>query len=107
MAYGYVDNEIETWFPGAPVDKTGNEVAQIPDMDFSGSIRYDLSLGKLGVASPQFECSYIGPAEIATTNTAGTHGDYWTFNARLNYRDNDSGLGVSIFVENISDLTIG
>ena len=39
-------------------------------------------------------------------DTANTHAElpgYWTFNARLDYRDSDSGLSVSLFVENISD----
>ena len=84
-------------------DYSGNTVLNINEMDFSSSIRYDLPLGRLGVLSPQFEMHYLGMRQGDTANLATETGDYWTFNARLHYQDNDSGLGVSLYVTNISD----
>ncbi len=71
-------------------------------MDFGGSIRYDFPVGKWGVLSPQFEASYVGAMQGNSINTVEYDG-YWTFNALLEYRDNHSGISVSIFVDNIAD----
>ena len=103
LTYGYVDSEIEEYIANAAEDLIGNKLLNSNDMDLNGSIRYDLRIGKLGVLSPRFEWVYVGAAQNSLENNTGESGDFWTSNARLNCRDNDSELGVSLFVENISD----
>jgi len=103
MVYGFVKSEIEKYFDDAPIDFTGNTILNINDSDFSASIRYDFSLGDKGDLSPQFESNYMGELHPDTANEAPLLDGYWTHNASLNYRSSGGRVGVSAFVENISD----
>ena len=104
LSYGYSDNEIEKYIPGALEDNTGNRLAHSDESDFSGSIRYELALGGSGVLAPQLEWFYHGPRPVDSTGRSGNFGgDFWSWSARLRYENEASGFSVSVFVENISD----
>ena len=103
LAYGFVESEIEQYFDDAPIDFTGNTILNINDSDFSALISYDFSLGDKGSLSPQFESSYMGDLHPDTANVAPILDGYWTHNASLNYRSSGGRVGVSAFVENMSD----
>ncbi len=102
-AYGFVESEIEKYFDDAPVDFTGNTILNINDSDFSFLIGYDFSLGDKGFLTPQYDASYIGDLHPDTANEAPLLEGYWTHNASLNYLNLSGRVGVSVFVENISD----
>ena len=104
LSYGYSDNEIEKYIPGARVDYSGNRLAHSDESDFSGSIRYEYALGGSAVLAPQLEWFYHGPRPVDSTGRSGDWGgDFWSYSARLRYENRGSGFSVSVFVENISD----
>ena len=104
LSYGYSDNEIEKYIPGALEDNSGNRLAHSDESDFSGSIRYELALGGSAVLAPQLEWFYHGPRPVDSTGRSGNFGgDFWSYSARLRYENQASGFSVSVFVENISD----
>ena len=103
MAYGFVNSEIEEYFDDAPIDFTGNTILNINDKDFSAIIVYDFLLGNGGSVSPQFEAGYMGDLYPTTANDIPVIEGYWTTNFSLNYLNSSGRLGVSAFVNNISD----
>ena len=104
IGYGYVDNEIAKYVNDASEDLTGNNVSNAPRHGFNGYIRYDFLVGGTGSISPQIDWSYKGKYYYTNENPA-QFGEFWTANVRLEYRN--ERIGISAFVENVSDKTRG
>ena len=102
LALGYVDNEIEEYYAGAVVDITGNKVVMSQEISFNGAIRYDIPVSNFGVLSPQFEWIYIDEYFVDKANTT-LAADFWKLNGRIDYLNDDLGILVSLFVENIAN----
>ena len=101
LGIGYVDAEIEEYVNNALVDLSGNKPPRASEMDVNGLVRYDIHLSG-GTLSPQIDFEYVGDFYTDSENTLEL-GDFWRVNARLAYRHENSGLDVSVFVENIGD----
>ena len=98
---GMVDAKIEKYAPNAVDDLTGNKTPRTPDLDFNGLIRYDIPLAK-GILSPQIDFNYVGDYYSQIENVQKI-GDYWKANLRVNYQPYESGLKLSLFVQNVGD----
>ncbi len=94
-------------------DYTGNRLVASPTISASGTVDYQIHLGRYGTLEPRYDFSYKGGTYFDPTEGRGIYGEfpdysigqaaYWLHNIRLAWRSENGLVEIAGWVRNIAD----